>query len=694
MRRLVCCALLACGPLVCASCDDGDSRGDPDGPAPVEVDLPPGGQAAYVDVRLEPRQPFYTQRGTPQLTAAVYDRDDVALDAQVTWHVEPPGAAEIGPDGSLRFIAQGGASAWGCVAGGQVCGVAHFYVDDEAPTLQVDVPTRAARVVGPPRILVAGTVLDSSPVDVYVNDELAEREGDRFRVELDARFGLNRVEVAAYDGVRPPTTELREVLWSPELLPVDADGVSLDRSLALRVDQALLDGDRAVGAPDETGLRVAPDLAAALQAALSASDPLGLAPNSINAAGVSVRLLAARVVDPEVDIDLEADGVNLFVRAQLELETSGSFSFEGRQIGLAGTLRAVVAAGAELGLDVSAAGDAALSFGGVTVAVEGLGGAFEDPAAQAVLETLGSTLRGAVEAYARQTVDDLVRAQVTDLLDAALGRGLDLLGALRVPPPGPPMELGFRAQPVEWRRRTGLLLGLRGEVRHLAPINPPHETRGVPIEPLTEAPPWPSGGRLGLAIRMAAFNALLHELWRAGALQLQLDQIEGLGPLRVTVDARLPPILVGGTEGGPFPLILQLGEVDLLITNGVVEALYSVSLRAGLRVEPGEGKLRLGLTDEPDVRVSLVGAPTGPAPIPPEGLQTLIKGFAWGQLREVLGAGLEVPLDAVELGPEILGGFTPGLGALRLVVEVPGEVVVRDGWLAVPADLRVELTAP
>lgn len=685
MRRWL--SILGVATLAVACADD--EAASPAADATViggDVDLPPEGQAAFIDVRLEPRAPFYTLEDRPTLTATVYDREDAVLeDEVVTWRVEPAGRVD---GGALVPAAEGQGSAWACV--GDVCGVAHFFVDQQPPALTVEVPTRAARIVGDDTILVAGEVEDSSGADVYVNDVPADRQGTRYEARIPARFGLNRIDVVAYDGVRPPVREVREVLWAPEVLPVEADGVAIDDALLLRLDQALLDDDVPPPPPDETGRRAVRDLAGTLTAVIEAVDPVALLPPRIDAGPVSASIVDARLSPDTVDLTIADGGVELFVRLGVSLNLAGDLTLDGRRVGLGGELLALVAARAQTRLQIEANGPRVI-VEGVEIGIEAINGALDDPLAQATLDTLGSTLRIAIEAYLDDLAARLVQERVQTLLDGLTLKGLGVLDGIPVPLPGLDLTLSFAVQAPEVRRATSLTLAMGARARFGAPIEPVYPSRGVFAEGLDAPPPWPAGGHLGLAVRLVAFNAVLHALWQAGALQLHLGDLGVmLGPLSGRVDARLPPILVPGEEGGPYPIVLQVGELDLFVGDDVEPNHYVVSLRAGVVLDTTDGQVRLDVAETPDVRVALLARGATP-PIPPDGLKAVIESIVWGKVRDAIGPGLVLPLDQAALGPEQLGAFAPDLRALRLAPSFPTVPVVRDGWFALPADLTVDL---
>lgn len=682
----------ATGDKVVVPAPDGGALGDAAAmPDARVVDLPPAGQPAYIDVTLAPRVEVYDLGDAPQVVAVAYDRDDVALTDAITLTVEPPEAATV--DGqTLAFHAEGAGAVRACA--GDVCGLAHFFVDDAPPELIVESPTPGARIIGEPRILVTGDVIDTGTVAVYVNDQPARVGANgRFSAEIDARFGLNRIDVVADDGAHdPPSRAVLEVLWAPDTLPVEATGVRVEDALLVRIDQTQLDADVAPEA-GEGGAVTAIDFAGALEAMVERLDAGALVTADLPQGDpLTLQIAGVDLGATQIELNLESDGVSLFARLpRATITTAGSLRVDNIRYGLDGEIYVAGAAYARLTFSLPPGGPPTLRVSATRIAIESIAGALRDERAQALVETLGSVVREAIEGYADDVVRALIDDSIGDLLAGLLAQGLAALGTYPLPPPIDGVSVGFALTEPRFQRRTDLTLALAAEIRQDVDVEAPHVDRGVAGEALSEGPPWPADGRMGIALRLVAINAVLHEVWRRGSLQLDLaGLIPGDLPLlqNAQIDARLPPIVVPGEPGGPFALVAQIGEVDLFLrgpSNGALDH-YVLSLRAGIVVDTAGGALRLDVTDEPDVRVALKSS-EGPRPLlTPEGLQTLILRVVWPQVRGAIGAGLTLPTDAV-----IVDGAAFGLGDLVVQPNIAETPLVRAGWLMLPAELTLRL---
>jgi hypothetical protein len=639
----------------------------------------------------------------------VYDRYGAPIDGtELRWDVQMPAAGHLDADHRLTFDQEGPGAVRAC-AGPDLCGRVSFYVDDAAPQLEVTSPQRASLVVGrDPVIEVQGTARDSGDVRVFVNDQPADLAADgTFTFQLPAQFGLNRIDVIADDGVRrPPSRVVMDVLWAPQSLAADANGVDLPESIVVRLGQDLLDLGQMLPAPDEMNVRTVTDVAGLLEGFLSRAEPLHLLGNPVLAMGdpLDLQVTDVRPGTPDASLTLTDDGLEAFLRLDgLEIETTGSLLVEGVHFDLRGVVRVTAAAYAQLRLVADADGHPRLELGDVGVAIEDLGGDMVDTTAQAVLDTFGSLLRSVLERYAEQIVTDLVRQRVPDFLGGTLD---DALAPLRHIPldvdaaaPVPPihLDLGFGLHAPRESARDALELGIAGRIDQRMPVVAPHPDPGIPAEGLDLAPPYPAGAGLAVAARLVAVNALLHEVWRQGALTLDVssvlpDQVRGL-IREAHVDARLQPLVVATPPGSPYLFELQVGELDLFALGARAPNPdhYVLSVRAGLTLTVGDGGLSFGIAEHPDIKAALLEVGGDRPILPPDALAQLIEGVAWPKVQEAIGGALDLALDPIVIGPDVYGQVAPSLQAITITPTFPVAPLVRDGWFVLSAGFSAEL---
>jgi hypothetical protein len=685
--------------------------------APVEPDAAPVEpdaavlEAAWVVVELDPRRPLYDLDDAVTASATAYDFAGRPIPgAKVSWSVEPPGIATIDPSGAVTLLGEGQGFAVACAAGGS-CGRAAFYVDAAPPTLVVEEPARGALLGGGNQrtIRVRGAAGDGGGrVTVRVNGvpvDIADDGG--FTIDVEARFGVNRIDVTADDGVRRPAVrELREVLWAPAWIPADEHGVTIPRALELRLDQALLDRDAPVALPAEGGAVTLDELAGVVGSLLRLADPATLLGDLSfgEGEGMSLRADGARLGEPDVDLYFVDDGMELFLRlGDMEITTSGHFDLEGERIALDGALHASLAAFARIrfGLD----GDLHVEVDDVSVAIETLAGDFADPAADALIGTFGSRLRDAAEALTGEAVEGVLGDGLPALVSEGLLSMLDSIADVPIEL-DPNIEgftpvmlrMGLSASSLDLRRRESMRLGLDARIAGEAAVRAPHEDPGVP----EYARPGARGPGAGLSggVRLEMINGILHEVWRAGLLRLSPPLPDALaGSLgRVDIDGVLPPVVAPAEPGAAFPLELQIGELRLETHPMMAEVgdVYAISIRAGLAIRVVGGRFELAVSEDPDVSAVLL-AQAGARPVlPPDVLATLLEAVVWPQLQEALAGGLSLGFDPVEVDPESLQAIAPRLQGLTVsprFAEDPlreGDQVVLEGGLDVEMRLAPE----
>ncbi|MFN3199371.1 MAG: hypothetical protein ACE366_13290 [Bradymonadia bacterium] len=672
---------------------------------------PPPGTPAYVEIALSPRRQFYTLDETPQVQLQVFDRNAELLEGvDMVWSVISDEAATFNRDGdggTLTFLREGAGAVKACVREEiDLCGRVSFFVDNKAPTLTVESPTPGELLVGANTIEVTGTAEDTGDVRVFVNDAPVEiDENGRFSHTLRPRFGLNRVDVVADDGVRRPASRVvMEVMWAPEVLEASPEGVEIPRAGILRLSQRQLDTGLPPNPPAEDGSQSVDNVAGIIEALISRAEPLGLLRDPVLSAGEPLSL---RVVDigpgrPDATLVFTPEGIEVFLRIEdLEAQTMGNLTFEGERISLDGVIRASAAAFGRLTIESTPNGDLRLSVSDVGVAIEAIGGVLNDSTAQAILDTFGSLLRTVLEDFAVEVVDDLVRTQIPEFLELGLGDVLAPLAEipLEVPAGGglPAISItaGFTAETPSVQQGQALEILLSGRVDQPAPVMAPHPDPGVPAAGLEDAPPWPATAGVAVAIQLSAINAVLHEIWRQGVLSLDVsEQLPAQFAALVdsaSADGRLPPVVVGTDPGSPFFFELQVGELDLFIQKIREEEPdhYVISLRAGLILDlddAGEqGTVRFEIAETPDIRVALISQGGNRPLLPTDALARLLETLIWPEIQGALGEGLSFTLDPIELGADAFGAVAPDLNAIRIVPVFPQDPLIRNGWLVLSA---------
>ncbi len=688
--------------------DEGVPGPEPDeGVEPPPPDAAPPEPAAWVEVSLNPRWPLYDLDDEVTATATAWDRHGFETAATLRWETEPPGIARVDEAGAMSLLGEGQGVVRACA--GDVCGQAAFYVDADAPVLQVNEPGRGATLGedGGATIRVSGTATDTGgTVTVRVNGVRVDLgEGGVFAIDLPAKPGINRIVTTADDGVRQPAVvDARDVLWAPEYLPVEADGVVLPAALTLRLDQAVLDADGALELPEGAGDVELTELAQIVEAllAVAAVDDLLGDPNVAGGEGFALQLLGVSLGEPEVDLLFSATGMEVFLRLpRVEIEVDGGLALEGEEIPLDGTLRAGIAAYAAMDLGLADDGGFAVEVVETGVAVESIGGVFEDPTAQVLVRTLGSRLRTVAGDLARGLTDQVIREELPGIVDDALG---SLIAAVAEIPlsfdtgieGAPPIDLMLRLTPetLTLRRERSMRVDLRGEVRQAGPVAAPHPDPGVLVLSSDDYAELPGDG-FGAALRVGLINMLLHEIWRAGALNFAPPLPPEAGILfdAISIDAWLPPVVAPSAPGAERPLEVQIGDLRLLATRLGAQApdIYSLNVRVGVTLAADGGAITLAVGEEPEVQAVLVEQGSD-QPLSADALGGLVAMLVWPQVAGALDGGLGLALPAGRIDPGGLGDLAPRVQGITLGPSFAGVPVLEEGRMLIEGALGVTLT--
>jgi len=310
-------------------------------------------------------------------------------------------------------------------------------------------------------------------------------------------------------------------------------------------------------------------------------------------------------------------------------------------------------------------------------------GQFNDPRLNAILDLGTSLFHQTVESTLEAMVAGMVQEQVPGLLEQAVQLMETQLQGFEFPLDlglGNPLNLRFdyhigrvAPQPGE-----GLLLQLDFDVR--ASSQAPILAR-CPQSPLSRvlgsAPPAPGDVSASVALRLDAINAVLHRLWAAGVLNLDVSNMvpEQLRMVtsRVAVDALLPPLVapIEPGQGIDGLLEIQAGEVLLYLDHAAGTDVMSLSLREAVQLTLTNDQISLALEAEPRVDIrSVESAVPGQPALPPEALEDLTRSFVWPMVIEQIGPGLSYPIPSLPLTQ--VATIAPDLADLTFHLDVTG----------------------
>jgi hypothetical protein len=675
--------------------------GGDDMPPPI---TPEDGPAA-IALAIDPVRSFYHSGQLVTLTATVTDVDGAALAGEaLTFSAAPEASVDPMPaeTQSARFTLTGsGAIAFtACVVSTpELCDTVEVTVDDGSPVLEVETPLPGAEIDDPAGIVVRGSVADASgALRVFVNGAQATLdEMGIFETTIAPRFGVEHLEVVASDALTPVSTVEMDVLWAPAFTPAtDADGrpsFTLDDSAGLWLGQRFFDDGVALD-PAATPLETR-DLADLLELVALEADLSSIIPDPVvdSAPAFVLRLTNPTIASPEAEVSIQDGGLEIFLRVgELRAVTAGTLVVDREAFDLAGTIDASLIASASLTVEKeSPDSEVVVELGELVVSIESVDGAFENEEVTALFRLASGLLRSTLEAELLEAMRGLLGESVPTLLREVLG-GLDraLAGqsiTIDSPPlPAVEVTLDGRMSRIETNYRRELLAPLQMSVS--APVAALHSSsRGFSrLDPSGVTPDFFRGGEVELGLSVGFLNAMLHVLWNAGLLDLDLAPLlpEGISGFvsDARLEARLPPMVRPSRVDESHDLVLTLGQVELVAMLSTGPARFGVQIGAGIDIDLRDNRLSLVIADEPVLRVWAIEIPADESIVTPEVVTALIADL-WPDLKASLGESLSLELPIPPL--DGLAGIAPDLATFQLTLgetdprlHPRGELVILD----------------
>jgi hypothetical protein len=676
---------------------------------PIDDDEDEEVRPASIELRVSPQRFWYHRDQTVRLAATVEDGEGRILgDADIAWAVEPAGAATATGDhaeipgteefalhleGAIRFTA--------CVIGddgaaGALCDSVALRVDDGSPSLEVSEPQPGAELDDPNGIVVRGSVVDASDARVYVLGQHVEvDELGQFEETLIARPGVNHIDVVASDGLTPNAVVELDVLWAPAYLAANASGddpLILPEGLALSLGQRLFDGG---GAFEDFEVN---DLAG-LIGLIASNLPVGeLIPSPvIDEPTFRLEIPDASLGEAQVTIGVTSSGLDLFLRfPQLTLTTEGFIQIDETYLDLDGQVRASVAAAVLIEVRGGGGEPVSIEVTDPWVAVESAQGEFVSPETGAIFRLAESLFRSMIE----EQLEGAVAAIVQDTLPSLLGEALAALDGLlgeqeleldldMLPAPislSIAGELGpfVATQATEIAAALETRLGVQSDILHPG-------TRGVALfHPELEPPRFVRDGELQVGVRLSLINGVLHALWSAGLLEIDLHALlpDSIASLIQGgwVSGRLPPIVRAPRLGEPGAVVIALGQVELELDLGPDgTARFGASLEASVDLAVDGQQVGIEVPGGPRLRVWTIEPAPGTV-FTAELVEATLKDQFDSLMGELLGP-LALELPSLPVG-DYLADLAPDLAELTLQVAIDDALRVRGDFLMLGAGLR------
>jgi hypothetical protein len=655
--------------------------------APEEPDTPP----APISIRLTIEPGAIVYPGTRVLPVVSIENEDGSVgDASSATVSLAPNNAAIARGARFEIVKEGALVFRACVdteyyREGRVCTSATVLSDAGPPTIVIDEPLPAARLVGERSVTVRGRVTDTHGVPAaFLAGQAVELDEDgAFAVEVDAEFGVNHLAVTATDGIRDLESHRDlDFLWSPASLPVESDRAVVEDGIQLRLAQNFFDDD--VTEDLIEGRAEVDDIAAYVELLLLHAD-FGAIAREYGTPRYGIEVVNAQVHEALADVTLRNDGFALRIEVpSLEIEFAGINDQGWPRLPYDGTVRtsATVYVRFQLSKD-SPTDPLTLRPSNLTVNLGDLDGTFENQFTQGAWDLVHDDVRGPVtERIQNGIIAGFILRTTTSLSDgfAAADRALRVR-EYDVPLPGGDAELSWGASGT-YVTSDEQALTIHAPLQAAAGAQ--LDGRGGVVSHGGAQPRHLEEGRVQAAVPLTAFNAPLHVLWGSGSLDF--DGRDSLAPAlaqlltRADVTVGLPPVM-NKSEDPQHTLVLQVGQVEVeLEYNGEV-AIFGASVEI-----PGNVVIERG---------QVYFAPAGPAAVSAwiiedgalPGLQT---STIVDILQEAVTEHLVSALDDLRISlPQLR--FYPGqiLGAPGIPnsdIDFSREPTVRDGYLLMEAD--------
>ena len=669
---------------------------------------------AAIEADINPSRVWYHTGQTVELLGIVTDFAERPIeDVEVAWTAEPASAATMGAAGSnpsnavFTLETQGRVEFTGCVVPSNpdleptLCDTLAVRVDDGMPTLEVSSPTPGAELDDEAGITVTGSVADRSMVRVYVNGmPSSPDEMGNFSATVPAMFGSNHITVAATDGLTDASTVEMDVMWAPAYTPaMGMDGtpsIGFDDGLELWLGQDFFDD----GAPVDVETRpvVTADLAGLLEVVIANLDVASVIPDPLvdSPPTFTLRLRNASVGAPEVEMDLTDDGADLFIRiGRIEADTQGALIVDTTSLPLHGTITGSAVAFAQLTIRKDdEASPLEVTMGELTVGIESLEGSFESVETQAVFALAEGLLRTTLEGALSDAVNDSILDSVPGLLQDALGAVDEALDNQEIlldsPPFGPvTIEIDGGINQINLNYQREMQATLRTSVGTDATSVHPGSRGIARIDPFDFTPPFLNEGRLQVGVRLGFLNGLTHALWSSGLLNVDVTPILPEAATAfvsaAVMDGQMPPVLRPARIGEEGPLVLTLGQLELVLTVMGEEVRYGVSLDASVNVTVMDNRIAIEVGETPSIHVWTIVPHSNPRLLGPDVIADLLATL-WPDLRDSIAGGLAFELPIPGLGD--LGGLAPALADFTLALQEGEPMRIRGGVVVLDAVLE------
>ena len=695
---------------------DSDADADGDGEQSSRIEQIP----AHMTMEVSPARFVYAPdtRVTPRVR--VYNYNWVELsDYNLQWTVSPESSVEKDEDQNRWYLREEGEVTFKACAEvpalfNEVCASRTVMVAMGGPKITLERPLPGEHFDGAEYGMIPVEGVVSSPVEisrVEINGEYVEVDADRrFSHQVQPHFGVNQVTVRAFDGLHPVDgIAAASVIWAPSFHPVHHDSeeqlitTELDDAIILQLGQNFFDnGEPPVYISDSHILTE--DLADIIYLVLTYLDLQSQLPDPVVDTSSFVLSVPNVIVEnPRVEIDVTDSGLQLYAQIQdLVAETSGFLELSDQTLDLSGQIVARLSIFADVQVSKESPEEPiSVELVDFQLAIEGAEPNFAAPEANAIFELANSALRQSLEDILLDSVDlafidtlpDLLIDIFTSLEDAMAHQEFDLdLGF------GAPLLLTFSGQ-------IGQLLpiyreGLEGFVSAQLQVSAENRFPDNPgIALLQDGPgefPFFSASSVQIGLNLALINAIFHNLWSAGLLDLEISDVIPANFANLIRDARargkLPPVAAPPRRDEAFDLMLHVGQFELDLDWNDRTDRFGAAISVGIDLNIANDSIAIEISSNPVINLWLIDTTASQPLLDADALRSLIRTQIWPQLEAAIGEGLSFGLPIPEISG--LDSFAPALSGLDLDIRMLRPMEERSGFLMLEAGFEGELFLP
>ena len=675
--------------------------------------------AAHVLIEVSPTRFSYAVGTKITPRATVYDATwDELGDAEVQWQLSPSERVEA-QGSQWEVIAAGTITIEACALDDQgqatsVCGEKQIISAHGTDRIVLQSPTPGQHFHGDEHALipVEGYVDDALEVDsVNINGQnVPVDDQGRFVHDVEPIFGVNTIAVRAFDGVNSEDAiAAASVMWAPHYVETFADnesgqlGLDIEQAILLSLGQNFLDDGEPYTVISESQV-VTKDLADILMLVLEHVDITSQIPNPVvDSSALVLSIPDVSINEPRVEIFATDSGIEIFAQiGDLLAETAGYLELSDATLDLSGDISAALSLFASIDVEKNALDEPFhVEMVDFELAIEHATPNFESEEANAVFELADSALRDNLETILLDGVDlsfiDALPDMLLDLfqsLDEVIaGQEFELDLDL-----GHPLTLYFdggigKFTPVHAQGLHGhITASLRVDESPVFPNNP--GVAHVRVDP--DQSPLFSSSRVQLGLNLALINGILHSLWNAGLLDLNITELVPSSLSGFIEEGQatglLPPVAAPPEDDSPHDILLRLGQLELEMDWLDQQDRFGAALMVGADLTVIGDQVSITIADEPQIDLWLIESSEHEPLMSATELRNLIRSSLWPEIQEGIGEGLGFALPIP--GVDSLATYAPALSEMTLDVRMTRAMAFRQGFLMLDATIEGELFLP